>query len=824
MEKRAYSRLERDNNGIIRVVFYDAETSLPVTDLTGYSVVALDEKGQAFPVNSAPVGTPSVPASQVTLPTLSEPTVLQAIREREELAEPRQGEGGEVAKMDLEPTGRFVGPGGLVGLALGDEERAGNTGWRNSLLTGGLGLAASTLIGGPAGLAAGVIAKGVVNSDKFKDNYNDKGQLSGIGVGPGRPKAPEGPQTDAVGLGVYPDTASQITAPTPVDNLNQVNSVQAPTPVSAPAQAPTQSIGQQRTNIPTSSAPIDGGYPQQNMREAPSMAAFNRREPQAGTFGRATTFDRTGLSPSISRAVDAVNEAVPGVGINSGYRSPERNAAVGGARSSQHIQGNAVDLNTAGWTNEQKRDALEAAVQSGVRGVGIYNSGNSIHIDTRREPTTWGPSGYTGSKVDSMPEWSRDTLKAMYGAGPDGQVGPRIGPTPKSREQALSETPVASTSLSPIGKPSVPENDLAFTSRPDFASMTPGQVATSGFGKKPSDAQIDAMAYTLAGELDPRALNDPRAVANLAATLNNRIETVGYKDTFTPSQYNSLSAKNRATTDKNYAEHGESLRQSIRDMYDGKNTPDAPDATHYYNPSIANPDWGVSLRDTVVDSGHRIGTIPGEYTRSPQQATKARQQAEDNFTSQALASQVGRNVENIDKKLSNDARTSITSLAERERAAQERQINSTPGSLEGSRYSGVGLASSETTKKGFAGKEKDDNVGSSKESSSKSSESKSSSSSSSGSKGFAGKDKDDNVGSSSSSSKKSGGITSSSAAKSGDGFASRNGSNTSSKSSSGNNSKSTSSKSKDDSKDSKSSSNSSKSSSSSSSSGGGKKK
>lgn len=36
------------------------------------------------------------------------------------------------------------------------------------------------------------------------------------------------------------------------------------------------------------------------------------------------------------------------VAIHSGYRSPARNAAVGGAKSSQHLTGEAVDLHIAG--------------------------------------------------------------------------------------------------------------------------------------------------------------------------------------------------------------------------------------------------------------------------------------------------------------------------------------------------------------------------------------------------------------------------------------------------------------------------------------------
>lgn len=842
MEKRAYSRLERDGNGVIRVVFYDAETSMPVTDLTGYSIVALDEKGQALPINAAPVNSAPIASSQANLPSLSEPSVQQAIQEREGIQGPRQGEGGAVAGMDLEPTNRFVGPGGLVGLALGDEEREGNKGWRNNALTTGLGIAASAAIGGLPGLAVGTIAKGVVNSDKFKDTYNDRGQLNAIGVGPGRPKAPEGPRTEAVGLGVYPDTQ--------------------PDP---PQPQATQSIGQQRTNIPSSAPPIDGGYQNVDMRQAPSMSAFNRRDPQPGTFGTAATFDRTGLNPGIGRVVDSINEAVPGVGINSGYRSPERNRAVGGANSSQHIQGNAVDINTRGWSNEQKRDALEAAVQSGARGIGIYSSGNSIHVDTRREPTTWGPSGYTGSKIESMPEWSRDTLRAMYGAGPDGQVGPRIGPSPKSREQALSETPIARSPLGPV------ENDLAFTSRPQFKdevstqrSLTAQSYATrrehqpqsaaeflgsvtkdtpAGMrNNNPGNLKYSGSAWqenNLTGLVGPSKNldeGDPQAVfSSPQAGLDSMSRlAVGKFDEGMTTVNSLISGPKGWTPGKQFAADNVAKSMGIKPT-DNINLRD-PSTLKSFMGGLITQEHGPAGRaysSSMIDDSisHTLGfsNVKGRTAR----------EQDDDFTQRSLQAQAGRNVENIDKTLSGDRRTSVSTLAERERAARERQVGAEPGSLEGSRYSGVGLPSSAS--RGFASsgtksmstRTKDDTSGSNKNSSNKSS-------SGSGSGGFANsksmstRSKDDNVGSSKSSSNKSssssskssrsGGVSSSSASRSGDGFASRNGSSSTSRSSGGlntANAKGMSERSKDD-KDSSSKSSSGKSSSGSS--GGGKKK
>lgn len=71
------------------------------------------------------------------------------------------------------------------------------------------------------------------------------------------------------------------------------------------------------------------------------------------------------------------------IGVNSGYRSPSHNKAVGGAKKSQHIHRRAIDLQTAGMSKGD-RDALlrELASDPRVGGVGLYPSGN-IHFDTR---------------------------------------------------------------------------------------------------------------------------------------------------------------------------------------------------------------------------------------------------------------------------------------------------------------------------------------------------------------------------------------------------------------------------------------------------------
>ncbi len=71
--------------------------------------------------------------------------------------------------------------------------------------------------------------------------------------------------------------------------------------------------------------------------------------------------------------------------IMSGYRSPERNAAVGGATKSQHMEGNAVDLQCKTKTPLEMYNMVEKLIKEGKMkqgGLGIYDGW--IHYDTRK--------------------------------------------------------------------------------------------------------------------------------------------------------------------------------------------------------------------------------------------------------------------------------------------------------------------------------------------------------------------------------------------------------------------------------------------------------
>lgn len=96
--------------------------------------------------------------------------------------------------------------------------------------------------------------------------------------------------------------------------------------------------------------------------------------------------------------------------INSAYRDPAHNAKVGGANKSQHIHGNAYDVDVSQLSREERLGLIEQARAAGFQGVGVYD--NSLHFDV-------GPSRAWGSDYtrNSLPEWAGGAVGAPVGHG-----------------------------------------------------------------------------------------------------------------------------------------------------------------------------------------------------------------------------------------------------------------------------------------------------------------------------------------------------------------------------------------------------------------------
>jgi len=86
--------------------------------------------------------------------------------------------------------------------------------------------------------------------------------------------------------------------------------------------------------------------------------------------------------------------------IVSGYRSPSHNAAVGGAKQSQHMAGRAADITADGVEPPAVHAALLALFRSGaieIGGLGLYPGW--VHVDVRPRPQSGHLCEWSGSRV-----------------------------------------------------------------------------------------------------------------------------------------------------------------------------------------------------------------------------------------------------------------------------------------------------------------------------------------------------------------------------------------------------------------------------------------
>lgn len=76
--------------------------------------------------------------------------------------------------------------------------------------------------------------------------------------------------------------------------------------------------------------------------------------------------------------------------INSGYRTPEHNAKVGGVKDSYHVKGMAADICVQG---AKSKDVALYAESLKIGGIGWYEKQNFVHIDTRSGSVRWKDDG-----------------------------------------------------------------------------------------------------------------------------------------------------------------------------------------------------------------------------------------------------------------------------------------------------------------------------------------------------------------------------------------------------------------------------------------------
>ena len=88
------------------------------------------------------------------------------------------------------------------------------------------------------------------------------------------------------------------------------------------------------------------------------------------------------------------------VTVNSGYRTPAHNAAVGGVKDSYHVKGMAADIVVQGV---KSKDVAQYAESLKIGGIGWYEKSNFVHIDTRSGCVRWKDTGNNVVKTFGTP-------------------------------------------------------------------------------------------------------------------------------------------------------------------------------------------------------------------------------------------------------------------------------------------------------------------------------------------------------------------------------------------------------------------------------------
>lgn len=131
---------------------------------------------------------------------------------------------------------------------------------------------------------------------------------------------------------------------------------------------------------------------------------FNRPSGMAVLVKGQTESD---LNPDLTNRVKTSFAAlgIDKVKVTSGYRSPEDNKRVGGAEHSQHMHGNAMDIDVSGYSTAERVQIIRTLSANGITGLGIGS--NMIHADLggRR---AWGYASSAGG--GAVPGWAQAAI------------------------------------------------------------------------------------------------------------------------------------------------------------------------------------------------------------------------------------------------------------------------------------------------------------------------------------------------------------------------------------------------------------------------------
>lgn len=119
--------------------------------------------------------------------------------------------------------------------------------------------------------------------------------------------------------------------------------------------------------------------------------------------------DKVLIDDDLVTLLEDIREAAGGkaITINSGYRSPEHNAAVGGVSNSQHVKGTAADI-VVEDTDPLTVGQIAEYILGNRGGIGVYQT--FTHVDTRANKSRWDQRSGHQVVVSGWPGWKEDDM------------------------------------------------------------------------------------------------------------------------------------------------------------------------------------------------------------------------------------------------------------------------------------------------------------------------------------------------------------------------------------------------------------------------------
>lgn len=132
------------------------------------------------------------------------------------------------------------------------------------------------------------------------------------------------------------------------------------------------------------------------------LAALTRSKPSI-QFARAEQAD---VKPELKAVLNSISSATgQEILVNSGYRSPEYNKKVGGAKKSAHVEKIAADIDMTGMDNSTRTKVVETAIDAGAKRFITYDSmPNVLHIDMRGNDLAF-MHNKSAKNINSAPDW-----------------------------------------------------------------------------------------------------------------------------------------------------------------------------------------------------------------------------------------------------------------------------------------------------------------------------------------------------------------------------------------------------------------------------------